>query len=113
MKIYITMPQEPQSDTFLTPAALEKLNALGTIERNPLNRQLTADEVVQRAQDADVIVTCWGTCKYSKADIEKLPNLKMIAHTGGTVVPVVANDVYETDITAYMQDSFEKWRNIR
>lgn len=23
------------------------------------------------------------------------------------------NDVYETDITAYMQDSFEKWRNVR
>lgn len=98
MKIYITMPQTPTSDSFLTPKALKQLNSLGQVERNPYDRQLTVEEVIEFARDADVLITTWGSCKYFKKDVEKMPNLKMIAHAGGTVAPVVAPDVYETGV---------------
>lgn len=98
MKIYITMPQTPTSDSFLTPKALKQLNSLGQVERNPYDRQLTVEEVIEFARDADVLITTWGSCKYFKKDVEKMPNLKMIAHAGGTVAPVVATDVYETGV---------------
>lgn len=98
MKIYITMPHTPTSDSFLTPRTMEQLNAIGEVAQNPYDRQLTMDEVVELAGDADVLITCWGTCMYHKADIERLPNLKLIAHFAGSVAPVVAQDVYETGV---------------
>lgn len=98
MKIFITMPNNEQSDSFLTPKARERLASLGQVEQNPYNRQLTAEEVVEAAKDADVLITSWGTCKYYKKHAEQMPNLKMIAHAGGTVVPVAAPDLYETDV---------------
>ena len=98
MKIFITMPRNPQSDSFLTPNAMEKLRALGQVDQNPYDRQLEVDEVVELAKDADVLITSWGSCKYFKKDIEKMPNLKMIAHAGGTVATVAAPDVYETNV---------------
>lgn len=92
------MPKDAQSDTFLTPAVMEKLNALGEVKQNPFGRKLTADEVVEWANDADVLITCWGSCKYFKKDVERMPNLKLIAHSAGTVAPIVAPDVYETNV---------------
>lgn len=98
MNIFITMPCNERYATFLTPKAMKRLESLGNVRRNPYDRVLTADEVIEMAQDADVIMTSWSTCKYSKAVIEKLPNLKMIAHAGGTVKLVVEPDAYETNV---------------
>ena len=98
MKIYITMPRTDTSDTFLTPRALERLNSVGQVEQNPYDRQLTVEEVIEFAKDADVLLTGWGNCKFFKKDIEMMPNLKMIAHTGGTVAYLIAPDVYETNV---------------
>ena len=83
MKIYITMPSNAQSDSFLTPKARERLASLGQVEQNPYDRQLTVEEVIAAAKDADVLITSWGTCKYFKEHVEQMPNLKMIAHAGG------------------------------
>ena len=98
MKIYITMPNNATTESFLTPRAMAELKKLGEVICNPDDRPLEVKEVLAWAKDADVIMTGWGTCKYTKADIEKFPNLKLIAHTGGTVAPVVDADVYETGI---------------
>ena len=98
MKIYITMPNNEQSDSFLTPKVRERLASLAQVEQNPYDRQLTAEEVIEAAKDADILITSWGTCKYYKEHVTQMPNLKMIAHAGGTVVPVAAPDLYETDV---------------
>ena len=98
MKIFITMPQNPTSDSFLTPRNLDLLNSIGEVVQNPYDHNLSVDEVLELAKDADVLITCWGTCLYHKADVEKMPNLKLIAHFAGSVAPVVAQDVYETDV---------------
>lgn len=98
MKIFITMPKTPTADSFLTPRTWEVLNAIGEVTQNPLDHNLTTDEVVELAKDADVLITCWGTCKYFKSDIEKMPNLKLIAHFAGSVAPVVDQSVYETNV---------------
>ena len=98
MKIFITMPKNPTSDSFLTPRNLDLLNSIGEVVQNPYDHNLSVDEVLELAKDADVLITCWGTCLYHKADVEKMPNLKLIAHFAGSVAPVVAQDVYETDV---------------
>lgn len=98
MKIFITMRKDETADTFFTPEAMEQLNALGEVSQNPLDHNLTVDEVIELAGDADVLVTGWGTCRYSKADIERMPNLKIIAHTAGSVSVTVTADAYETGV---------------
>lgn len=98
MKIFITMPKNPTTDSFLTPRNLELLHSIGEVVQNPYDHNLKVEEVLQLAQDADVLITCWGTCLYHKEDVLKMPNLKLIAHFAGSVAPVVAQDVYETDV---------------
>ena len=98
MKIYITMPKNATSDSFLTPRTWELLRSIGEVYQNPYDHNLTADEVVAWAGDADVLITCWQTCKYYKEDVLKMPNLKLIAHFAGSVAPVVDQSVYETGV---------------
>lgn len=98
MKIFITMPNHDVAATFFTPRAMEALNALGEVSQNPLDHNLTMEEVLELGGDADILVAGWGTCRYSKADLERFPNLKIIAYTAGSVAPVVTADAYETDV---------------
>ena len=92
------MPKNPTTDSFLTPRNLELLHSIGEVVQNPYDHNLKVEEVLELAQDADVLITCWGTCLYHKEDVLKMPNLKLIAHFAGSVAPVVAQDVYETDV---------------
>lgn len=98
MKIFITMPQNAVTDSFLTPRNWELLKSIGEVVQNPYDHNLKVEEVVELAKDADVLITCWGTCLYHKEDVLKMPNLKLIAHFAGSVAPVVAQDVYETSV---------------
>lgn len=98
MKIFITMPKNPTSDSFLTSRTWELLKATGEVTQNPYDHNLSVDEVVELAADADVLITCWGTCKYHKEDVRRMPSLKLIAHFAGSVAPVVDQSVYETDV---------------
>lgn len=98
MKIYITMPHDEVTDTFLTPPVWERLKSLGEVEQNPYDRSMTPEEIVEFAHDADVLLTGWSSYMLTRADVEKMPNLKLIAHTGSTVAFLVAPDVYETGV---------------
>lgn len=94
MKIYISMPiasaeTDFMTDTFLTPRSLAALESVGEIERNQSKQNLTADELVEQAQDADILLCGWGTVKFTKEVTDRLPNLKMIAYTAGSMVPVL------------------------
>ena len=98
MKFFITMPVDSVTDTFFTEKSLAALNALGEVARNPYDRNLTAEEVAQMAQDADVLLTGWGTIRYTEEVLQTLPNLKMIAHTAGSIAPVVDAAAFEKGI---------------
>lgn len=98
MKFFVTMPVGEVRDTFFTPKSLAQLQSLGQVAFNPYDRNLTADEVVEMASDVDVLLTGWGTIRYSKELLKKFTNLKLIAHTAGSVAPVAELDVYETDV---------------
>lgn len=100
MKIYISMPNAEIFNTFLTSRALERLNEVGTVTRTTLDRQPTADELVEEAQDADVILCGWETVLFTKELTDRLPNLKIIAYTGGSMADVVEYEVLENGIIA-------------
>ena len=98
MKIYITMPHDDVTNTFLTPRVWEQLKALGEVDQNPFDRSMTPEEIIEMAHDADVLLTGWASHTLTRAHVEQLPNLKLIAHTGSTISYLVTQDVYETGV---------------
>ena len=98
MKIFITMPKTVQTESFLTPIARKQLEKLGEVTQNPYDRNLTKEELIELAADAEILFTGWSTAFLEKKDVERLPKLRMIAHTGGTVGNLIAQDVYETGV---------------
>ena len=61
------------------------------------DRQLSNEQISQQAKDADVIVTGWGHCSLD-ADLLKNTNIKLVAHTGGTVADLVSSNMYDNGI---------------
>lgn len=100
MNIFISMPQDEISKTFLTSSALEKLREIGTVTQNPTNHQLNAEELIQYAKNADVILCGWGCVKFTKEITTALPSLKIIAYVGGSLAPVLEADALQNGIVA-------------
>ena len=98
MNIFIAVPDTPRFNGFFTDRSMAELNKLGTVSRNPYDRHLTLDELVELAADADVVIIGWECAKINKATVERMPNLKIIAHSAGSVAPYVDTDVYETGV---------------
>ncbi len=99
MKLFITMPKTETAKTFFTDQAMEKLREIGQVAQNPLERELAVDELVELATGADVLLTGWGTACMGKKDLERLPTVKLIAHTGGSVADLIEEDVYDLGIS--------------
>ena len=98
MKIFIAVPDTPRYDGFFTDRSVAAMQAIGQVSRNPYDRHLTLDEIVEMAADADILIIGWECPKINKAAVEKMPNLKIIAHSAGSVAPYVDTDVYETGV---------------
>ena len=98
MKIFITMPHAPIPDSFFTPEIMEELGRSGEVCRNPYDRDLTAEELIDMAGDAEILMTGWGTCYLEKEIGAALPKLRLIAHTAGSVAILASPRIYETGV---------------
>lgn len=87
-KAYITIPKGNVYNTFVTEEALSEWKAFCEVDENPYDRQLTKEEICEFAKDADIIVSGWGTTPYNEDVTSKLPNLKVMAYTGGSSADV-------------------------
>ncbi|MCZ7649343.1 MAG: hydroxyacid dehydrogenase [Planctomycetota bacterium] len=59
----------------------------------------TEDELAALAPDAWGIVTGWGACAISPGLAERMPGLKIVAHSAGTVKGVVSEALWARNIT--------------
>jgi len=98
MNIFVTIPQGPIRDSFITENAKKVLETLGQLTFNEFDRQLTHEELLSKIKDVDVLITGWGTTPINSEIIESAKNLKIIAHTGGSVGYIIENVVYEKGI---------------
>ena len=98
MNIYVSIPNNETGNSFITEKSLSELEKVGTVKRNLTENNLSADELVKEAADAEIIVCGWGTIKFEKEVTDRLPNLKMIAYVGGSMASVVDETVYEKGI---------------
>lgn len=98
MKIAVIMPEGGIRDTFVTPAVRARLSEIGEISYNPLQRQYTEQELARVLADADVCLSGWGCPPFTRDALADAKKLALIAHTGGSVAPIVTPALFEKGV---------------
>lgn len=60
--------------------------------------RVTEDEAARLLQDADIVITSWGSPNLSHRLLEKAPGLKLIAHAAGSVKGIVSDAVWDRGV---------------
>ena len=95
IKVFVSVPTVGRvMDGFFCDDVKPYLADLFDITYSPLDRQLELDEIKEYAGDAEVIITGWDHLKMEAEHLEGT-NIKVIAHTGGSVADLVAPSVWE------------------
>jgi len=98
MNIHVTMPRGITRDSFISPEGADALAKLGTVAYNPTDAQYAPDALGFMLADADIAVTGWGCPPFTARALDAAPRLKLVAHTGGTVAPIVTPELYERGV---------------
>ncbi len=98
MKALITLPKCVPFDTFISEENRVLAESLGEIVWNEYDRQMTVEEIKEKIADCDVYVTCWGSPRLDKEILDCAPNLKLLTHVAGTVVPFVSDEMWARGI---------------
>ncbi|WP_299040158.1 hydroxyacid dehydrogenase [uncultured Pseudokineococcus sp.] len=88
MRILLALP-EPLPRRFLTPAARERLSAVGEVDVHPTPEDHRSPAAASALARADVLVTGWGTDLLDEEVLAAAPALRAVVHSAGSVRPVV------------------------
>jgi phosphoglycerate dehydrogenase-like enzyme len=96
MDILVALPPGDLRESFFPPDLRARLESLGTVEwpDGPLSEADLADRIA----GIEVLVTGWESPQVTADAVEAADDLDLVAHTGGSVAPVVAEPVYDADI---------------
>lgn len=98
MKILVTIPMSSGGDGFITPETSEILESMGKVLWNTSTEQFSPEELKYKLSDINVCVTGWGCPRFDHYTLGGAENLKLIAHTGGSVAPIVSDYLYDRGI---------------
>lgn len=79
-------------------SALQRLRALGALRINPNRGEPTPEQLIELAEEADVIVTSWGSPQLTAEVMRKLPRLRYVAHAAGSVKPIVSDAMFDRGV---------------
>ncbi len=91
-QVLVAVPAELLSQ-FFRPSAVERLAASARLTFRD------APDLPVQGCDADVLVTSWGVPALTAAVLDRLPRLRLVAHSGATVKPFVTDEVFARGIT--------------
>ena len=94
MKLHITIPKGKTRDEFLAEETLKLLSDNFELSYNALGRNYTTDEMYRATEDADIVLTGWGTPSFIGGPIKENKSIKLIAHTAGSVGDLVDGEIY-------------------
>lgn len=98
MEIVVTLPADLRS-TLFTPDLEARLDALGDVDRNESDEQLSVAALRERIPGKDVCVTGWGSQKLTGAVVENADDLALLAHVGGSVAPYASEALYDRGVS--------------
>ena len=94
MKLLVTIPDGVTKEEFLTGETLALLEDNFEVTYNGLGRNYTQEEMYLAAENADIVLTGWGSPSFIGGPFEKCKSLKLIAHTAGSVADLVDENIY-------------------
>ncbi len=98
IRVLAAMPRGLVRDSFIPPVLAERLEREFSVRWNPLDRNYTEEELAREIGDAQVCLTGWGNAEITERVLAAAPDLRVIAHTGGTVASLVGDAVYDRGI---------------
>ena len=98
MKVFVAIPQNTiPMMKFLPNHVKQYLEERFEVIYLPFDRHPTREEFVQYAEDAEAVVTGWGSIPMD-GELMKKTNIKLVVHTGGSVGGYVNDEVYDLGI---------------
>ncbi len=94
MNILVTIPNGATKDTFMPTEVKKAINMLGNVTWNETNENYTEQELQEKLEDIDICFTGWGTIRFTDDVLKNANKLKIIAHTAGTVAPIISEELY-------------------
>lgn len=98
MRILVTIPEGPVKETFIPPQVAEIIRDMGEATWNETCVQFSPKELRDKLVNTEVCITGWGCPRLDEYVLENASDLKLVAHTGGTVAPIVSDYLYSKGI---------------
>jgi phosphoglycerate dehydrogenase-like enzyme len=98
MNILVTIPVGKIRNSFIPEELRLRMETLGKVIWNEGTKQFNAEELREHLRDVDICITGWGTQTFNRQVLSAADKLKLIAHTGGTVAPIVSSYLYDSGI---------------
>ncbi len=93
MRIHVLMPVGAVRDEFIPEDCRQTLATLGEVVWNESTEQVPSEQMPEILRQADVVITGWGAGKIAGEMLDGA-RTRLIAHTGGTVAPIVDESTY-------------------
>lgn len=98
MNILVTQPKGVVRDTFFPADVVKKVESLGHTVWNESEEQFSPEELNAKLKDIDVCISGWSCSRFTGDVLKGADRLRLIAHTGGSVAPIVSAELYEKGI---------------
>ncbi len=95
MNILVTIPNGQVKDTFIPPDVAQRLSSIGTVTWNNEDSQYRSAELKEKLAGMNVCITGWGSACFDESVLKGADSLKLVAHTGGSVSPIVSPAFFE------------------
>ena len=76
------------------PAQQKRLRTLGNVTTQSEASNLSQAQLARLIQDQDIVITCWGSPRFSDAVLAAAKRLKLIAHAAGTIKRMLPPPVF-------------------
>ncbi len=94
MKLLVTLPNNPSGNNFFTDDVRKQVESLGEVIWNKSSIPPSVSDMYHLLEDVDICLTGWGTPRFDREMLAHAPRLRFVAHTGGTVAPLVSPEFY-------------------
>jgi phosphoglycerate dehydrogenase-like enzyme len=98
MKILLNLHDCHVKDKYFPPEIMAKIESIGTVSQNRLDRPWTEKELAKEIKGTDICITHWGSTQITPAVVKKADKLKLITHCAGSVFNIVCPEAYEKGI---------------
>lgn len=98
IKILVSIPDGEVRDSFFSEELRERLERLGCVEWNANTEQYVEEELAEKLRGVDICISGWGNTPFHEKTLKYADKLKLIAHIGGSVRPMVGDAAFERGI---------------